>query len=107
MNQNGFRESRSTVGQILALRRIIEVQINNIPAVLDFIDFRKAFDSKFWHLMASYGIPETIITAIKSAYINTTAQVVTEDGNTNFFCIETGVLHGDTHAPYLSSWLTT
>jgi len=60
MNQNGFREVKSTVGQILVLRRIIEeVQINNIPAVLDFIDFRKAFDSiskgklfQSWHLMA-------------------------------------------------------
>jgi len=106
MNQNGFRKSRSTVGQILALRRIIEeVQINNIPAVLDFIDFRKAFDSisrgKLFQILASCSIPETIITAIKSAYINTTAQVVTEDDNTDFFHIETGVLQGDTLAPYL------
>jgi len=82
MNQNGLREGRSTVGQILALRRIFEeAQIKNIPAVLDFIDFRKAFDSisrgKLFQILASYGIPETIITAIKSAYINTTAQVVT------------------------------
>jgi len=57
MNWNGFGEGRSTVGQILALRRIIEeVQINNIPAVLDFTDFRKAFDfisrGKLFHLMA-------------------------------------------------------
>ena len=105
-NQNGFREGRSTVGQILALRRIIEeVQMNNIPAVLDFIDFRKAFDSisreKLFQILAAYGIPEPIIIAIKAAYKNTMAQVVTKDGNTEFFNIKAGVLQGDTLAPYL------
>ena len=41
---NGFTEC--TIGQIFALRQIIkEAQINHIPAVLDFMDLRKAFDS--------------------------------------------------------------
>ena len=34
-NQNGFRKGRSTVGQILALRRIIEEMKNNFTAVGD------------------------------------------------------------------------
>ena len=105
-NQNGFREGRSTVGHILALRRIIEeVKINNLPAIINLIDFRKAFDSisreKLFQILASYGIPATIIRAIKAAYIHTTAQVITEDGNSNCFKIEAGVLQGDTLAPYL------
>ena len=105
-NQNGFREGRSTVGHILALRRIIEeVKINNLPAIINFIDFRKAFDSisreKLFQILASYGIPATIIRAIKAAYIHTTAQVITEDGNSNCFKIEAGVLQGDTLAPNL------
>ena len=42
--------------------------------------------------MASYGIPEPIIIAIKVVYTNTMAQVVTEDGNTDFFgLMETNV----------------
>ena len=98
-NQNGFREGRSTIGQILTLKRIIEeVQNNNITTVLDFIDFRKAFDSisrdKLFQILAAYGIP-------KAAYTNTTAQVVTSDGNTDFFSIKAGVLQGDTLPPYL------
>ena len=45
-NQNGFRPKRTTVAQVLALRRIIEgVKANHLPAVLTFIDFIKAFDS--------------------------------------------------------------
>ena len=45
-NQNGFRVDRTTVGYILALRRLIEgVQANNLPVIVTFIDFRKAFDT--------------------------------------------------------------
>ena len=81
MNQNGFREGRFTIAQILALRRIMEeAQINHIPAVLDFVDFRKAFDSvsreRLFDILAACGVPQEIIKT------NTTAQVITEDGNT-------------------------
>lgn len=69
-NQNGFREGRSSVTQILALRRrrIEEVKTSNISAALNFIDFRKVFDSVsieclFLNLV-EYGIPTSIITAI-------------------------------------------
>ncbi|XP_072042892.1 uncharacterized protein [Amphiura filiformis] len=46
INQNGFRVGRTTVSHILALRRIIEgVKAKNLPAIITFIDFRKAFDT--------------------------------------------------------------
>ncbi|XP_072050064.1 uncharacterized protein [Amphiura filiformis] len=42
----GFRVGRTTVSHILALRRIIEgVKAKNLPAIITFIDFRKAFDT--------------------------------------------------------------
>ena len=45
-NQNGFRKNRSTVGQILTVRRIIEgISSKNLTATLLFVDFSKAFDS--------------------------------------------------------------
>ena len=61
-NQNGFRRKRSTVGQILTLRRLIEgIKSKNLSAVLTFGDFSKAFDSihrgKLMQILQAYGIP--------------------------------------------------
>ena len=43
--QNGFREKRSTTAQIFTLRHIIEgVKQKQLPAVIIFLDFSKAFD---------------------------------------------------------------
>jgi len=45
-NQNGFRPNKTTVAQILMLRRKIEgISVNNIKAVMTFMDFKKEFDS--------------------------------------------------------------
>src|SRR6056300_1363575 len=65
INQNGFRSKRTTVAQILTLRRIIEgVKENNLKAVLTFIDFKKAFDSihrgKMLGILKAYGIPPNL-----------------------------------------------
>ena len=105
-NQNGFRTNRSTSGQILAIRRIIEgVKAKNIPAILLFIDFSKAFDSidraKMRSIIIHYGIPEETVNAIMMLYKNTRSMVRSPDGDTPFFKITTGVLQGDTIAPFL------
>ena len=106
IHQNGFRPKRTTVAQILALRRIIEgVKQNNLPAVLTFIDFKKAFDSihrsKMMKILKAYGIPPNMLSAINNMYTNTRAKVVTPDGETQEFDILAGVLQGDTLAPFL------
>ena len=105
-NQCGFREGRSTISQILALRRLIEgIQDKNLTAVLTFIDFKKAFDmihrGKMIMILKSYGIPDIIVDAIDNTYQNTRAKVITPDGETEEFNILAGVLQGDTLAPYL------
>ncbi|XP_015753298.1 PREDICTED: uncharacterized protein LOC107333054 [Acropora digitifera] len=105
-NQNGFRAGRTTVSQILALRRIIEgIKEYNLPAVMTFIDFKKAFDmihrGQMLKILVAYGIPEKLTTAIADAYSNTKAKVIIPDGETDAFQIYSGVLQGDTLAPYL------
>ena len=106
INQNGFRPKRSTVGQILTLRRIIEgVKDGNLPAIITFIDFKKAFDTinrgKMMKILRAYGIPPNILRAIQKMYTDTQAKVITPDGETEQYEITAGVLQGDTLAPFL------
>ena len=105
-NQNGFRAGRSTTSHILALRRLMEgARSRNLPAVLLFIDFRKAFDSihrgTMLKILRAYGIPEAIVDLIGVMYANTKAQILTPDGMSELFDILAGVLQGDTLAPYI------
>ena len=92
--------------QILTLHLVIEeVKEHNLSTVLTFVDFKKAFDSikrdKMIDVLLAYGILSQIIQGIKGLYLDTIAQLVTEDGNTNFFPVIAGVQQGDTLAPYL------
>ena len=105
-NQNGFRAGRSTLSQILTLRRIIEeTKFCNLDSVFIFVDFSKAFDSVDRDLMleilALYGIPDEIIEAIKIIYTKTTATIYTPDGETSPIDIKAGILQGDTLTPFL------
>ena len=93
-NQNGFITNRSTSGQILTVRRIIEgANANNLTATILFMDFSKSFDSihrgKMAEILNAYSIPDEIISAIMIAYIdkNTKSNVRTDDGDTDFINI--------------------
>ena len=105
-NQNGFRPGRGTREHILTLRRIIEEAINHqLPCVISFIDFSKAFDSivrsHLPDILAEYRIPKAIIKAIMALYINTKAKVLTPEGTTLEFLTNLGILQGDVLAPLL------
>ena len=85
--------------QILVLRRLKEgVKRRKLPAVLTFIDFKKAFDSvhrgKMLKILKAYGIPVKIVELIRLMYKKTMAKVLTPD-------ILAGFLQGDTLAPDL------
>ena len=93
-NQNSFQKGRSTTSHIQALHCIVEgLKNHDMEAILTFIDFRKAFDSI--DCLKAYGIPPDIVAAIRVMYENTSALVITLEGKTGQFAIDTGVLQGD------------
>ena len=105
-NQNLFRQNRTTVRQILAIRRIIEgVKSTNLTAIITFIDFKKAFDfilrGKMAKVLQSYGISDMIVNAINISYANTISNVCTPDYLSEKLDILAGTLLGNNLAPYL------
>ena len=105
-NQNGFHKGRSTLPQILGLTKIIEeIKIASRKASIVFADFSKAFDSinkgAMLHVLHLYGLPDKTIAGIKTMYDNPETFVLSPDGATDSFFTTTGILQGDTLAPYL------
>ena len=104
--QAGFRRGMCCAEQIHTLRRITEgFHQKQLPVIVTFIDFSKAFDSinreVMWKILAHYGIPLKIINAIKALYTNSTSRVKVGAQQTDQFPVRTGVLQGDTLAPFL------
>jgi len=94
-NQNTFRPGRMIEG----------VKLNNLPAVLLFLDFRKAFDSihrdKMFSILKAYGLPNELIQVIKLLYQNARAKVLSPDGETDEFQILAGVLQGHSRSLFI------
>ena len=81
------------------------VKAKQLQAVITFVDFKKAFDSihrgKLMEILSDYGVQKKILDGISILYKDTVTQVITPDGETDFFEITAGVLLGETLAPYL------
>ena len=65
-NQVWFRQGRSTIDQINALRRIFEgAKLKQLPLIALFVDFRKTFDCinrvVMFEILRLYGIPESLV----------------------------------------------
>lgn len=85
-----MRKNRTTVAHILAVRKIIEgVKVNKFPAVVTFIDFKKAFDSvhrsSMFDILKTYDIEVKLIGTIRISYMESMVIVTTTDGTTDEF----------------------
>ena len=88
--QAGFRRRRSCTEQIFTLRNIIEQSLEHQQdLIINFIDFRKAFDSVhrpfLWKILTYYGIPDRFINVFKALHDNSSCCVKTASGYTEFF----------------------
>ncbi|MGA9038985.1 MAG: reverse transcriptase domain-containing protein, partial [Terriglobales bacterium] len=105
-NQAGFRRNHSCIEHINTLRRIIEgTKDKQLPLITSYIDFAKAFDTinreKMFHILRHYGIPLKIVSAIKCLYDNSKSHIRIDGNKSDDFVVNTGILQGDTLAPFL------
>lgn len=114
--QAGFRKGRGCMDQIFALRNIIEQCLEwNTPLYINFVDFRKAFDSvhrnTLWKILHSYGIPPKIISIIKTFYEQFECSVIMGNALTEWLPVQSGVRQGCIISPILFlvtiDWITT
>ena len=105
-NQAGFRKGRSRTDQIATLRIIIEQSIEwNSALFVNFIDLEKAFDSlereSLWKLLRHYGIPEKIVSIIRSSYSGMSKRVIHDGKTSESFNVLTGVRQGYLLSPFI------
>lgn len=105
-NQAGFRPGRSCIDQINTIRIIIEQSVElNSPLYLLFIDYEKAFDSVdrecIWMELKNIGVPEKIVSVIRSSYSNFRCRVLHDGKMSEPFDTLTGVRQGCLLSPLL------
>ena len=69
--------------------------------ILQGIQFCIQHIGKMMQIFLGYGFSKETVTAIMMLYEDTRAMVHSSDGDSDFFDIVTGVLQGDTLAPFL------
>jgi len=94
--QAGFRKGRGCIDQMFAIRNIIEQCIEwKTPLFINYIDFRKAFDSvhrkTLRKILRSYGIPLKICTLMKAFYDNFECSVMPGNSISEPFSVKYGV----------------
>ena len=106
--QAGFRPGRSCVDQIATLRIIIEQSLEwQSPLYINFIDFKKAFDTVdrdvTWKILRHYGIPKKIVNIIRNIYEETECHVIHNGDISESFTVNTGVRQGCLLSPLIFS----
>jgi hypothetical protein len=105
--QNGFRDRRGCPAHIMALSMIRDITMvyRDYPVHMCFVDFSKAFDSVSWDAidreLKYWRTPTLIRDAIFSIMRGHYVQVRCDNELSDPIAVETGVLQGDTLAPYL------
>ena len=94
--QCGFRKGRSCTDAIFTVQQIIEKRKeHNLPLFFLSIDYEKAYDNvkrdKLWE-MVDNKIPKYLLNTIKCIYRNTNVRIKFNDGISEPFYINKGVI---------------
>ena len=105
-NQTGYVKDRFIGETIRSIFDIMDFTVNeNIPGLLLFIDFQKAFDSVEWNFLYEclkmFNFGENFLHWVKTFYNNIQSCVMNNGTISNFFTLERGVRQGDPLSPYL------
>ena len=99
IDQTGYLKLRSATENVRLVEDVIDYCLHlNIPGILLFIDFKKAFDNVDHHflcqLLQRYQFKDSFIHWIKVMYNNTSGKVINNGWVTQTFKIEQGVRQG-------------
>ena len=105
-DQTGFLKGRFIGENIRLIDGIINfTAAKNIPGLLLFLDFEKAFDTVEWPFLQKtfqhFNFGPSIINWIKLCYSNIESCVLNNGWSTDFFKLERGVRQGCPLSPYL------
>ena len=105
-NQTGFINDRYIGETVRSIFDRMDFTVSkNIPGILIFIDFHKAFDSLEWNFLLSclrvFKFGPGFIRWVEIFYKNIQSCVLNNGFASDFFALERGVKQGDPLSPYL------
>ena len=105
-NQTGYVTDRFLGEAIRSIFDIMDFTAKeNIPGLLLFIDFKKAFDSVEWEFLIEslkmFDFGRDFLQWVKTFYNSIQSCVVNNGVSSNFFTLDRGVRQGDPLSPYL------
>ena len=105
-NQTGYVKDRYICEMVRSIFDLMEfTDTENIPGILIFIDFKKAFDTVEWHYLfdclKALNFGPDLINWVKTFYGNIESCVINNGLTSDYFTLARGVRQGDPLSPYL------
>ena len=105
-NQTGYVQDRYIGETVRSIFDIMEFTVNeNVPGMLIFIDFQKAFDSLEWDFifgcLEAFNFGPDFSRWVKTFYKNIQSCVINNGNVFDYFFLGRGVRKGDPLSPYL------
>ena len=105
-NQSGYIPGRNIGENIRSILDIMSfTRAKNLPGLLLFIDFEKAFDSLEWYFLKKclelFNFGPDLIRWVNTFYKNVKSCIINNGLCSHYFNVERGVRQGDPLSPYL------